>query len=235
MTDIGCYFAMETIDDAYTDETVIPYVNRIYNQYSEPKAPKATQWLNIGQTMACGLRGVFDYTRYTYDFERANATSYELDVVGRIVGVDRSFESSFQLTPSQFGGVSSQFGGVPSQFGAASGGLSQDVNNAVFKILIKSKISKNNGAATLDDISTALQFIVNQNTVRVIDNEDMTFSVSFGSELTPLEREVLTQFDVVPRPQGVEFLGFTEELSITQFGGGLGFGSTRAQFGFLFI
>lgn len=206
--------------------------NRIYSQY---RKPKATDWYNIIPTISSGLSTVHEATRFSYDFERPDATSYELDVVGRIVGIDRSFESAFELNPSQFGGTSTQFGNSSTQFGAAQGGLSQDINNSIYKILIKAKISKNNNDATLDDISTALQFIVNQNTVRIIDNEDMTFSVSFGSELSTLEREVLTQFDVVPRPQGVEFLGFTEETSITQFGGGIGFGSSQAQFGYLFI
>ncbi|MCK5126793.1 MAG: DUF2612 domain-containing protein [candidate division Zixibacteria bacterium] len=206
--------------------------NRIYGQY---RKPKGIAWYGIMPTISSGLSTVHERTRYSYDIDSLNVTSYELDVLGRVVGVDRAFETEIVLSTTQFGGEGDQFGGPGIQFSSSSGIIPQEISNEIFKLLIKSKISKNNGTATLDDISTALQLIVSQDTVRIVDNEDMTFSVSFGSTLTETERMVLIQLDVVSRPQGVGFLGFTEENQITQFGGQFGFGDERAQFGFLFI
>lgn len=207
-------------------------IDRIYSQY---RKPKATAWYNIIPSISGELSTVHEQTRFSYDIDRLNVTSYELDTVGRIVGVNRSFESFITLDPKQFGGVSVQFGGSSSQFGTANKTISEETSNEIFKILIKSKIAKNNNDVTLDGIVSALQYIVGQPSVHVIDNEDMTFSISFGSELTAVERYILTTFDVTPRPQGVRFLGFTEETMITQFGGQFGFGDPRSQFGWYFI
>ena len=95
----------------------------------------------------------------------------------------------------------------------------------------KAKIEKNNNDATLDGIVSAISFITDVTSVRVIDHEDMTFSVSFGSQLNDAERLVFNLFDILPRPQGVKFLGYTEETAITQFGGIFGWGDSRATFG----
>jgi hypothetical protein len=109
--------------------------------------------------------------------------------------------------------------------------LSQEVSDAIFKLLIKAKIAKNNNEATLDGIVSAISFITNVSSVKVIDHEDMTFSVSFGSELNSAERLVFDLFDILPRPQGVKFLGYTEETALTQFGGSFEWGDSRATFG----
>lgn len=207
--------------------------NRIYAQYADK--PKAVAWYNITPNMAQPLFDTFDAVRMSYDID--TAVGAQLDVIGRIVVIDRGFESFVVFDPDTYFGGSGdacQFGGIDSQFESTGSVLSQEVSDAIFRVLIRAKIAKNNNDATLDGIASALSFITESSPIRVVDNENMTMSVSFGSELTDIERFVFNTFDVVPRPQGVRFLGYVEETAITQFGGAFGFGDTRASFGFYF-
>lgn len=206
--------------------------DRIYGQYKGDIRPKLKRWYNITRTLGCELSSVAEEIRYSYDID--NATTFELDVLGRIVGIIRSFESSVELNPSAFGKSTSQFGGQLTQFGASTLVNSQELSNEIYRILIKAKIAKNTSDATLDGIISALNYIVPSPNTIIVDNEDMTFSISFDTELTETQRFVLNTFDIIPRPQGVEFLGYVEEPGITEFGGPFGWGDPRAQFSFTF-
>lgn len=137
-----------------------------------------------------------------------NAPPVLLQILGRIVGLDVSYDE-----------------------------LDVDDPTAVFRILIKTKIAKNTSDSTIDGVRGALEYIITNNEgITVIDNQDMTFSVAFASDLTDLERYMLNNFDIIPRPQGVKFLGFTETAALVQFGGAFShFGDERAQFTGLFL
>lgn len=87
-----------------------------------------------------------------------------------------------------------------------------DANDEVFRLLLRAKIAKNNSDATLDSIVTAVQFVTGIQDVSVNDREDMTFTVEFANPLTEQQRNIFNQYDLLPRPQGVNFLGFVEFL-----------------------
>ena len=206
---------------------------RIYAQYADK--PKAVAWYNITPNIAEEIDNVYETVRNSYDID-ANEGE-QLNVIGRIVNIDRSFESQVFYEPDTYFGAdndASQFGGIDSQFESVGDTISSEVSDAIFRVLIKAKIAKNNSDASLDGIVHALSYITNSSPIRVIDNEDMTFSVSFGTALTDIEKFVFNTFDIIPRPQGVKFLGYVDEESITQFGGSFGWGDTRANFGLYF-
>ena len=207
--------------------------DRIYGQYRNKS--KAVAWYGIIPELADDICTVYEDIRNSYDID--NAQGEQLDIIGRIVVIDRSFESQVEFdVDTEFGAdtLPAQFGGFDAQFQSTGDIISTDVSDSIFKTLIKAKIAKNNSTATLDGVSEALQYITGIDNIQVIDNEDMTFSVSFGDELNDVERFVFNTFDVVPRPQGVRFLGYVEETAITQFGGDKSFGDTRANFGLFF-
>lgn len=204
--------------------------NRIYAQYRDK--PKAVAWYNIVPSLAGQISDAYEQVRTSYNIDTAN--SAELDVIGRIVVIDRSYESSVTFNPDTYFGadtLNSQFGGEDSQFETVGATITDEVSNEIYRVLIKAKIAKNNSDATLDGVVKALEYITGVSPISVIDNEDMTFNVSFGAELNDTQRFVFNTFDILPRPQGVRFLGYTEETAITQFGGSFGFGDTRATFG----
>lgn len=206
---------------------------RIYAQYADK--PKAVEWLNIVPDIASEMQTTFKAIQNSYDID-ANEGE-QLNVIGRIVGIDRSFESQVFYEPDTVFGAdndASQFGGIDSQFESTGDNISIDVSDSIFRVLLKAKIAKNNSDASIDGIAHALNYITNSAPISVIDNEDMTFSVSFGTALTDIEKFVFNTFDIIPRPQGVKFLGYVDEESITQFGGTFGWGDNRANFGLYF-
>lgn len=207
--------------------------NRIYAQYRDK--PKAVAWYSIVPDLAGETEAAAEQVRGSYDID--NVAGQALDAIGRIVIIDRGFESFVVFDPETYFGadtLASQFGGLDSQFETTGAVLTKAVSDAIFRLLIKAKIAKNNNDATLDGVVSAISFITDVSDVFVTDNEDMTFSVSFGSELTDIERLVFNTFDILPRPQGVRFIGYVEEASITQFGGQFGWGDSRATFGQFF-
>lgn len=205
-------------------------IDRIYAQYRDKS--KAVAWYNIIPTLATEIETAYEGVRFSYDID--SNSGEQLNVIGRIVGVSKGYESFVVFDPASYFGsdnLESQFGGANAQFNSTGASLTQDVSDAIYRMLLKAKISKNNNDATLDGVASALYFITSSSSVTVNDHEDMTFSVSFGSELNDIERFVFNTFDILPRPQGVRFIGYVEEASITQFGGAFGWGDSRATFG----
>lgn len=155
----------------------------------------------------------------------------QLDIIGRIVGVGRTYKQAVDRDVEQFGEDGAQFGGEDIQMKSASENLTQEVEDSLYRVLIKARIARNNGDATIDNIAESLKFVLSPVGVQVVDNQDMTFQVDFESDLSGSERFILRNFDIVPRPQGVEFLGFSEVPFVTQFGVSFAqFGDERAEF-----
>lgn len=207
---------------------------RIYAQYADK--PKAVQWYNITPTLGDEITDAYEAVRMSYDIDAA--VGAQLDVIGRIVVIDRGFESLIVFDPDcRFGAgnKASRFGGLSARFNNRGAMVSQEVSDAIFRVLIRAKIAKNNSEATLDGVVDALSYITSANSIQVIDYENMTMSVSFGNTLNEIERFVFNTFDVVPRPQGVRFLGYTEEPAVVRFGAGFTFGDQRSRFTGLFF
>ena len=188
--------------------------SRVYAQYRNK--PKAFEWIGINGDLGNEIETAYQNILLSYDIDNANTE--ELNILGRIVVINRSFEAAIDTHSYLFGAA--QFGSA--QFRPAAGVTDQSLNNDVYKLLIKAKIAKNNSDATLDGIVNAISFMVETTEIQIEDPENMSFSMIFGS-LTDLERLILSTFNIVPKPQGVRFLGFTELAAVTQFG--------RQQFG----
>lgn len=201
--------------------------DRIYAQYRNK--PKAVKWYRITPEMAGQFEIIYNSIRLSYDIDKA--TGDQLDVLGRIVVIDRSYEAQIVFDGTQWGGSDAQFGGDDSMFSAASGITNAEVSDSIFRKLIKAKIAKNNSDATIDGIISALEFITDDTKIKVIDAEDMSFSIEFGMALTEIDKMLLTQFSIVPKPQGVRFTGFSETVAVTYWGGEYGWGDDRAAFG----
>lgn len=175
---------------------------RIYSFYRGK--PKTVRWLNIVSDMAAPLFTTAERVRTSYDID--TGTTYELDVIGRIVGLQRD-KNTFLLKDSL--GYGNMQYGDGQYYGA---GQFKDINaaNDVFKLLLKAKISKNTGDASVDNIIEAMTILIPGSKPQVIDGGDWSFSVAFDIKLTEIQRFVLTNFDVLPRGQAVKFTGFTE-------------------------
>lgn len=110
-----------------------------------------------------------------------------------------------------------------------------DISENIYRMLIKARIAKNNSVAEIDDIDQIVRHVVDVPSMVVIDHLNMSFSIIFNTELSADARYLLTNFDAVPRPQGVKFAGFTEAPKVTQFGGtNAEWGDADAEFGYLY-
>lgn len=188
--------------------------DRIYAQYRN--SPKTVQWLNIVDTIADELCVAVNDVQLMYDIDLN--IGEQLNIIGRIIGTDRTVLGSFILEVFEANTDGDNECGDPAvQCSAASVAGDSELSDTYFRTLIRSKIVKNNSFSTIDGILKAVSFVT-PNTLwsKLNDHEDMTFSLETSDTLTEIERTLLVTEDVVPKPQGVRFLGFLELNNLAQ-------------------
>lgn len=112
-----------------------------------------------------------------------------------------------------------QFGDDDVMFSALT--IDQDgrYSDELYRLVIKAKIVKNNGDATIESILDGMNFLLpTADVLRVTDGEDMSFSIEFYGQITDLERFALLNAGLVPKPQAVKFNGFLEGFDMVEFG-----------------
>lgn len=198
---------------------------RIYAQYRGK--PRSVAWYNITRTIGGQFADVFQNIRTSYNID--TATTDELNVIGRIVVMDRGYEGQIIFDPIRWGS-GSRWGGSGVRYMTPVGAGSFEVSNDIYRILIKAKIAKNNSDATVEGILQSIATITDIQAVRLFDYEDMSFAIEFGETLDSVTRFALNNFNVIPKPQGVRFTGYTETSLNTYWGGLYGWGDERASF-----
>lgn len=198
---------------------------RIYAQYRGK--PRAVAWYNITRTIGGRFADVFQDIRTSYNID--TATTDELNVIGRIVVMDRDYEGQIIFDPIRWGS-GSRWGGSGVRYMTPVGAGSMDVSDQIYRILIKAKIAKNNSDATIESILASMSVITGTSASRLIDYEDMSFAIDFGGTLSDAARFVLNNFNIVPKPQGVRFTGYTEQYTGTSWGGLRSWDSIHAGF-----
>lgn len=201
------YFTSDTVVEGYVAEFEGMSYSRIYGQYRTKT--KASKWFEIIPSMADGMAAAIWKTRNSYDID--NVSGELLDVIGRIVVASRTYIALPELYPAYFHLTDgSEFGDTDAMFSELSVATDAKMSDDLYRLVIKSKITKNNGDATIESILDGVSFLLPSTTnLRLID-EDGAFSIEYSGEMTELERWALTNHDLVPRPQAIKFLGFTE-------------------------
>lgn len=203
--------------------------DRIYAQYRTK--PKAVAWYQITRKLAAELEDPATAVRVMYNID--TAVGEQLNIIGRIVVVDRTFTGEVALNPGLFAEPDgAEFGDTEAVFAALYVDQDCKMSDDLYRLVIKSKIIKNNSDATVESILYGMNFLLpNADVLRVTDGEDMSFSVEFYGRITNLERWALLNAKLVPKPQGVRFNGFLEGLDYVQFGDDTEeFGDTSAEF-----
>ena len=198
---------------------------RIYSQYRGK--PRAVAWYNITRTIGGQFADVFQDIRTSYNID--TATTDELNVIGRIVVIDRGYEGQIIFDPIRWGS-GSRWGGSGVRHMTPVGAGSMEVSDQIYRILLKAKIAKNNSDATIEGILQSIATVTDINAVRLLDYEDMSFAVEFGETLDSVTRFALNNFNVIPKPQGVRFTGYIETPLNTYWGGLYGWGDERSSF-----
>jgi hypothetical protein len=203
--------------------------DRIYAQYQNK--PKAVAWYAIARSLGGDIEAAAEAVRKSYDIESVQGAV--LDVIGRIVVAPRSFLGSADMNPGIFDLTDgSEFGDDEAMFSALTIDQDGQLSDDLYRLVIKAKIVKNNGDATIENILDGMNFLLpNADVLRVTDGEDMSFSIEFYGQITDLERFALLNAGLVPRPQAVKFNGFLEGFDMVEFGDmDAEFGDENAEF-----
>lgn len=205
--------------------------DRIYAQYRTK--PKAVAWYNITRNLAEQLSDAAQAVRVMYEID--TAVGAQLDILGRIVVIPRNFIQPVEIIPTQFAAANNdpgEFGDQSDMFGPLSSDSDAQMGDDLYRLVIKSKIIKNNSDATIESILFGMNFLLpNAQVLRITDGEDMSFAVEFYGNISEVERYALLNAQLVPKPQGVRFNGFLEGLDYVQAGDETEqFGDTYAEF-----
>lgn len=224
------YFVPFTVMAGYVENSSKD-IDRIYAQYRNK--PKAVAWYNITRQLAAELSSVAQAVRVMYNID--SAAGEQLDIIGRIVGISRNFVATVELNPVFFAlpvNEPGEFGDDSAIFSELSIDADTQMTDDLYRIVIKSKIVKNNSEATIDSIMQSVNFMLpNSQTLRVTDNENMSFSIEFYGNISQLERWALLNVNLIPKPQGVQFNGFLEGFNYVQSGDADSeFGDPAAEF-----
>lgn len=187
--------------------------SRIYSQYRGK--PKIAAWLNICRELGLQLSDVYDAIRQTYDID--SQVGEQLDVIGRIVVIDRSYTGSVDLTVYECNvGGDNECGDTSVQLSATNMGQDSSVSDELFRIIIRAKIAKNTSDGTIESLLASCRILLPSAGFDVlIDNEDMSFSLEFSGDLSNIERWALLNVNLIPKPQGVRFNGFFEKTGVS--------------------
>lgn len=190
--------------------------DRIYAQYRNK--PKAVAWYAIARELGGSLEAAAEAVRKSYQID--TAVGEQLSVIGRIVVAPRSFVGSMPMNPGLFDlADGDQFGDDDAMFSALTIDQDGQLSDELYRLVIKAKIVRNNGDATIENILDGMNFLLpNAQVLRVTDGEDMSFSIEFYGQITNLERFALLNAGLVPKPQAVKFNGFLEGFKMVEFG-----------------
>lgn len=187
--------------------------NRIYAQYRN--RPKFTAWMGVTHQIGGELCDAAEVVQQSYNIDIN--VGEQLDNIGRIVVVDRTAFHGIELEVYECDNEDVECGNDTAQCSQTSIDEDAALSDEYFRTLIKSKIEKNNSDATIEGMLDAVSMILgSSDSLRVIDGEDMTFSIEYHGPITSVERTLIYTKDVIPRPQGVQFRGFFEYHYITE-------------------
>lgn len=202
------YFVPDTVEEGYVLDFRGSYYDRVYAQYRTKK--KALAWYAIVRFLADGLSVPAYSVRSSYNIDMAAGDI--LDVIGRIVVIGRNYTALPELYPGLFDLTDGdQFGDDEAMFSETSVATDAVMSDDLYRLVIRSKIAKNNGDATFESILDAVSLLLpSSKNLRIIDDEAGSFKIEYSGRISDLEKWALTNNDLVPRPLGITFTGFVE-------------------------
>ena len=191
--------------------------NKLYAQYRGK--PTAIGLSNIPLDFRQQIVTAANFVRDSYDIDSNSGEA--LNVIGRIVDRDRGFIETISFEVYQMNEDGDyEMGDDSIQMSSDTVAGDSELSDEYYRYLIKAKIVKNNSDATIDDILTVINTAIPSiNALRLVDGEDMTFSIEFYGEIDAIARDLLLSGDLTPRPQGVKFNGFLEGAGIVEMNG----------------
>jgi len=153
------------------------FLQRVTSEYQ--LSPLFLKWLSVPLNILndINLCAVSFVTAFDVDY----AVGPQLDILGTIVGISRYL--SFQ----------------------PSGGISPEMDDATYRVVIKAQIGLNQWDGTQDGIYSTWQFIFPGTQIAILDLQDMSAVVLIPETLSPIIQQLVINGFLVPRPQSVEY------------------------------
>lgn len=211
--------------------------SRVATQYTESR--KFLAFIRALLASSVELEGVLQKVAEQVDIDLAEGVN--LDVIGEIVGISRIIPASVQLAFFGFqdNAAALNFGeegslGVGARFfDEGEPYLATSVlNDPEFRLLIRAKIVKNHALGTNEDVIAGMAYLFGGGMAIQVAVEDiggMAIQVAVGRTLTYLEKVLISNLDILPRPSGVRisqrvtynttnYFGFDGQISALSFG-----------------
>lgn len=211
--------------------------SRVATQYTESQ--KLLAFIRALLASSVELEDVLQKVAEQVDIDLAEGVN--LDVIGEIVGISRIIPASVQLAffgfqdnvaALNFGeegalGVGARFFDEGEPYLATS-----VLNDPEFRLLIRAKIVKNHALGTNEDVIAGMAYLFGGGMAIQVAVEDiggMAIQVAVGRTLTYLEKVLISNLDILPRPSGVRisqrvtynttnYFGFDGQISALSFG-----------------
>lgn len=192
------------------------YLNLLIYQYRNKPNAEAEITSIIGH-----FEDIYDlYNSFEAEFNLDTATGKQLDIIGRIVGLNRSVP--LVVAKKYFGFInknstSYSFGKAPFLNGNEETYTDLQLNDFDFRFFLRAKIAKNFANSDILSINEIVGFLFNDEAF-VTDNEDMTLNL-YIEESVDVERvRIIQQLDLLPKPQGVRYNTFRQYTEGRTFG-----------------
>lgn len=184
-------------------EFVSQYLNLIILQYQEkPKLlAEATAIIEIFEN----LKNSSDQLKSAFDID--TAVGNQLDIIGKIVGLNRKVS---QVVPKVYFGFNNKnsnalgFGQAPfyKTTYAKYGDLT--LNDEDYRFYLKAKISINFMKNNIHSINDIIAYLFNNNAY-VVDNKDTTFTLYINENVNTRQVQYAKSLDLLPRPQTISY------------------------------
>jgi hypothetical protein len=179
------------------------WTQTLYSEYAN--SPVVTQWLDFFSQWIDANESVDMFYDDLWNIDTAQG--YGLDVLGRIVRVDRViqivptqylwFEEADETTYGNTFGNSIWYGGEP--IGTSSYALSDDA----FRQLILAKAAANIWDGSIPGLNRVLTQLFPGQVCYCTDGGNLTMTYTFTFPLNPVQQSIVTTTGVLPRPAGV--------------------------------
>lgn len=210
------FFEADTVESGYVYEikSALDGLNRVYNQYSSDFSTVA--WYNIIPEIGDCMSVAYSQIAISYNIDLNSGE--QLNVIGRVIGINRSIIGNIELTVFECDDDSVECGNDDAQCSVQFISDNSELDDEYFKPLLKAKVAKNTSTATIDSIIIATKAILSSDTeVRLRDSEDMTFTIEVYDGIEPIARSLLSK-GIIPTPQGVRLRGFLDGIGIVECG-----------------
>jgi len=175
-----------------------------YNGLFTSQYQMSSNLLLWGEFLFGVLNSVGDVARTLCgDFDIDYAVGNQLDIIGEIVGQNRTL--SFQPSSSPSNPI---------------------MDDELYRLVLKCKVAINHWDGKIQSIESKWQKIFPDTLISIVDNFDMSMTVSvIGGELEAIVQEMIQNDMIIPRPQGVllnfAWLGkvFAYDLETTSYAG----------------